>query len=140
MAQVANRPRMEDIWMNVAENLASRSTCDRLSVGAVITSFEFERVYSVGYNGGARGQSNKCESKQAGMCGHLHAEINALIKCQVYDPAKVMFITHQPCRVCAKAIVNSGFAMVIYKHPYRDVSSIGILKQAYIDVIKISEI
>ncbi len=128
------RPVMEQIWMELSKVLALRSTCDRLKVGCVITNNTFERVYSVGYNGGAKGQNNKCESTEPGKCGHIHAEINALIKCQVNDNKKVMFVSILPCSVCAKAIINSGFSEVYYTIKYRDISSIKILKDAGITI------
>lgn len=114
------RPPMETIWMDLAVSLTARSTCQRNQVGAVVTSKNLERVYSIGYNGGAKGQNNECESNEPGKCGHLHAEINALIKCQVNDPEKVLFVTVYPCSLCAKAIVNSGFSKVYFREPYRE--------------------
>lgn len=130
------RPNVKSIWMELASKFSERSTCSRLSVGAVITSKDMERVYSVGYNGGARGQNNDCESTNPGMCGHLHAEINALIKCQVNDPEKIMFTTHLPCSVCAKAIVNSKFSSIYYIKDYRSEASMNILSEAEIQLYK----
>jgi dCMP deaminase len=131
------RPTRIQIWVELAQRFAQRSTCSRLQVGAIITSKDMERVYSVGYNGGARKQKNDCESLDPGMCGHLHAEINALIKCQINDPHKILFITHMPCSVCAKAIVNSRFSAIYYINPYRSDAAKVILETAGIKVIKI---
>lgn len=132
-----NRPSMEQIWMELAEKLRNRSTCSRLHVGCVITSQNLERVYSVGYNGGAKGQKNECDSLLPGGCGHLHAEINALIKCQINDPNKILFATNLPCPVCAKAIVNSGFSKVYYREDYRLDESKRIFKKAKIQLERI---
>lgn len=131
------RPSMEQVWMELALTLTKRSTCKRLQVGAVITSQDLERVYSVGYNGGAKGQDNRCVSNTPGQCGHIHAEENALIKCFVYDPDKVIFVTNLPCAMCAKKMVNSKFSKIYYRNDYRNHESIKILKQAGIKVIKI---
>lgn len=131
------RPSMQQIWMGLALKLKERSTCERLNVGAVITDSKYEKVYSVGYNGGAKGQNNSCESSEPGKCGHLHAEINALIKCQVNDSKKILFITTSPCNVCAKAIVNSGFSKVYYNQSYRSDSGKEILNKANIEIEKI---
>ena len=131
------RPSKIEIWIALAKMFSQRSTCSRLQVGVVIASEDLERVYSVGYNGGARGQKNACESTDPGMCGHLHAEINALLKCQVNDPKKVMFITHLPCPICAKAIVNSRFSKVIYLEDYRLDTAKQILKKANIEIEQI---
>lgn len=129
------RPSMDKIWMQLALTLRKRSTCSRLQVGSVITSKDLGRVYSVGYNGGAKGQKHECESQEPGLCGHIHAEINALIKCQVNDPEKILYVSNLPCVVCAKAIVNSGFSKVIYKDDYRIHEAVDILKLAGIKVL-----
>lgn len=128
------RPSMEECYMLFAHTLSKRSTCSRLSVGAVITSLDYEVVYGIGYNGGAKGQRNACDSLKPGLCGHLHAEINALIKCSTRDKKKVMFVTTIPCKMCAKAIVNSGFSKVFYTYDYRNDDAMMILAKAGISL------
>jgi len=130
--EIRFRPKMETIWIELALRLSSRSTCSRLKVGSVITDKNLEKVYSVGYNGGAKGQSNECESTKPGQCGHIHSEINALIKCSTPDKEKTLFVTTLPCNVCAKAIVNSGFIKVYYSKEWRDNSAFKIFKKANI--------
>jgi len=108
------------VFMNFAINIAGLSTCDRKHVGAVITNKSLTRVYSIGYNGNASGEPNGCDRpNEPGRCGCLHAEVNALVKCQVIDAEKVMFLTLRPCLLCAKLIVNSGFSQVWYHEDYR---------------------
>lgn len=121
------RPSLETIYMELAQLLARRSTCERLQVGAVIASQDLEQIYAVGYNGGAKGQRNDCDRNEPGNCGHIHAEINALIKCSIKDRDKVAFLTDSPCPVCAKALVNSGFSAVYYGRAYRDTAGLEIL-------------
>ena len=66
-----------------------------------------------------------------GQSGMLHAEINALLKMDYNNPKdKKMYLTLSPCRMCAKAIVNSGIGEVFYSELYRDDSSIKILEDA----------
>jgi len=132
MAHQEFRPSMQFIWMELAELLKSRSTCSRLKVGSVITSKDLSRVYSVGYNGGATGQKNECESLEPGQCGHLHSEINAMIKCQVNDSEKVLFVTTFPCDMCAKALINSKFSKIYFKENYRNSKAESILNKANI--------
>lgn len=89
-------------------------------MGAVITNKELTKVYAFGYNGGAAGEPNGCDRpEEPGNCGCLHAEVNALVKCQADDREKFMFLTLRPCITCAKLIINSGFWAVYYGEDYR---------------------
>jgi dCMP deaminase len=65
----------------------------------------------------------------------IHAEINALIKCDYNNPKdKKMYVTLSPCCVCAKAIINAGIKEVVYKEKYKDSSGIDILQSCGISV------
>ena len=71
----------------------------------------------------------------------IHAEINALIKLDYNNPKrKKLYLTLSPCRMCAKAIVNSGIEEVIYKEAYRDVSGVSLLEECGIIVRHIPEV
>lgn len=131
------RNSFEEIYMHHAFMLASRSTCERLQVGCVITTTDYRRVLGSGYNGNASGLSNSCDQNTPGNCGCIHAEQNAIINC--YDgrlEEKNVFITHLPCVMCAKSIINLGNVKnVIYDELYRIKDSIEILHAANIQVI-----
>lgn len=131
------RPSLESIYMNFALQLAARSTCLRLKVGCVITSRDLERVLGIGYNGTAKGFPHECREEEAGNCGDIHAEINALTKAGAHEKDKVLFITNAPCETCAKTIVNSGFTKVFYRGPYRSELGFEILKKAGIELAMI---
>ena len=129
------RPGWDDIWMDLARALSRRSTCARLSVGCVIVADDNSAVLGLGYNGGAKGQQNECESLEPGKCGHLHAEINALIKTNYHDSThKKAYVTTAPCDVCAKALVNANIREVVYGDTYRSTRGLAILAQAGIAV------
>lgn len=115
------RPTFENIYMDFAAGISRRSTCVRAQVGAVLTSVDFRRVFSVGYNGNASGLPNGCESTEPGQCGCLHAEANAIINCTVSrSEGKILFCTHLPCPMCAKMLINlGGVRKVIYRNHYR---------------------
>jgi dCMP deaminase len=132
-----DRPSLPECMMRTAEIFSSRSTCSRLSVGCVITNSEMTTIDAIGYNGGARGLSNFCESQEPGKCGHLHAEINALVKSNYHLQGKRAFVTAFPCRMCAKAIVNGGITAVFYREAYRDMSSMEIFLKAGVKVYHI---
>lgn len=129
-----SRPSFEDIYMEMAESLSRRSTCSRLSVGTVLTSPDFTRVISLGYNGSYAGGPNECDRNEPGNCGCLHSEINALIKADTRNDF-FAFITHQPCASCAKALVNAGCKRVYFKNKYRNPEGVEILFRAGIMVV-----
>ena len=128
-----SRPTWDEIWMEFAHSIAKRSYDPRHRVGAVIVTHDNTQVLSVGYNGNYAGGPNKVESKVPGESGMLHAEINALLKMDYNNPKKKkLYLTLSPCRMCAKAIVNSGISEVFYSEVYRDCSSFKILDDAKI--------
>jgi len=133
------RPTFQHIYMQLAHALAARSTCSRLQVGAVITSVDFRKVLSIGYNGNATGFSNKCDREDPGNCGCLHAEDNAVINCDAPRfMEKIVFVTHMPCVMCAKRLINLGnVRAVYYAQDYRVTDSIEMLEKSRISTIKL---
>lgn len=118
------RPSFHQIYMDLATSLSQRSTCSRLSVGAVITSPDFRKVYAVGYNGNVSGGKNDCDrhgEEAVGNCGCIHAEQNAVINCDTArHHEKIVFCTHLPCMQCAKFLINlGGVNGVYYQTDYR---------------------
>jgi dCMP deaminase len=115
------RPTFEQILMKMAGLILGRSTCKRLQVGCVISSVDFRKILSMGYNGNATGLPNTCDSEEPGKCGCLHAEENAVINCD--SPRqweKIVFCTHLPCKMCAKRLINlGGVQCVYYAQDYR---------------------
>ena len=135
------RPSFEEIYLSLAQTLSKRSTCKRLSVGTVITSTDFRKVLAVGYNGNASGLPNSCDREEAGNCGCLHSEENAVINCDSpRSVEKYVFVTHLPCVPCAKRLINLGnVKRVFYGEDYRVRDSIEVLNSVGIEVIKVSE-
>ncbi len=133
------RISFNEIYMRFAEIIALRSTCSRLQVGSVITSIDYRKVLSIGYNGNATGLNNGCDSEEPGKCGCLHSEENAIINCDSpREQQKIFFVTHVPCVMCAKRIINLGNVVEVnYRYDYRDLSSIEILENVGIGVNKI---
>lgn len=131
------RPTLEQIFGHFARTVATRSTCRRLQVGSVITSGDFTRVLSIGYNGNARGLANSCDREEPGNCGCIHSEINALLKLDYTEPEKVMFVTDSPCVACAKAIINAGVGRVFYLRQYRRTEGVDLLRQVGISVAQL---
>lgn len=130
------RPGFEEIYLSLAASLASRSTCRRLKVGTVITSTDFRKVLAVGYNGNASGLANGCDRDDEGNCGCLHSEENAVINCDSpRSTEKFVFVTHLPCPMCAKRLINLGNVKRVYFGlDYRNKAAIDLLAQAGIEV------
>jgi dCMP deaminase len=129
------RPEWDNIWMSFAHTISERSADPKHKVGAVVVNEENTQVLSIGYNGDQKGGTNKRESMLVGGSGFIHAEINALIKCDYnYPKKKKMYLTLSPCRMCSKAIVNAGITEVIYDKKYEQSNGLDILIDAGIVV------
>jgi len=128
-----SRPSWNTIWKRFAEDIAKRSPDPKFQVGAVIVTEDNTQVLAVGYNGNYAGGPNKVESDAPGESGMIHAEINALLKMDYNNPKrKIMYVTLSPCKMCAKAIINSGISEVRYLEAYRDTEGLDILRASNI--------
>lgn len=129
------RPPLFEVYMRMAEELAKRSTCVRLQVGTVITDSRLENVVAIGYNGNARGFPNRCDSDEAGRCGCIHSEMNALVKSPGGMRDKVAFVTASPCVMCAKLMVQANVSHLFYRHRYRIAAGLEVLERGGVDVV-----
>jgi dCMP deaminase len=110
--------------MGLAETIAKRTTCVRLGVGCVIATPDFRKILSWGYNGNVTGGPNSCDrtgEAAVGNCGCIHAETNAIVKCDAPPYVdKVVFCTYLPCVACSKLIIQlGGVKEVYYRNDYR---------------------
>jgi dCMP deaminase len=132
-----SRPKWDEIWISLALHVSQRSPDTRLKVGCVVVTEDNSSVLSLGYNGDQHGGANKPDSMEPGKSGFIHAEANALIKMNFADHRqKKIYLTHSPCSVCARMIVNAGIKKVIYCDEYRDTKGVDILKDSGIVVEK----
>ena len=131
------RPSFETIYMSLADSISRRSTCKRLNVGTVITSTDFRKVLAVGYNGNAAGLPNTCDSDEPGNCRCVHSEGSAIINCDTPRYVeKFVFVTHNPCVMCCKMLINLGnVKRIYYRNLYRDTQSIEILHSVGIETV-----
>lgn len=136
---MADRPTFEQLYMTLAFGMARRATCSRLQVGTVIATTDYRQVLAVGYNGNATGLPNGCDQDVPGACGCLHSEENACINCQTSrSTPKVAFVTHLPCLMCAKRLINlGGIVRVYYSDDYRKRESLALLLDAGIDTTQL---
>jgi dCMP deaminase len=130
-------------FMNIARQAATRSTCERKHVGAVIV--RDKTILSTGYNGSIRGMPH-CDDvghlMEGGHCvATVHAEANAIIQAAKngvrIDGAEI-YTTASPCWLCFKLIANAGIHCVYYGEFYRDERSIAVARQLGIDLIDLS--
>ncbi len=127
--------------MDFAHSISKRSYDLRHQVGAVVVTGDNTQVIAVGYNGNYSGGPNESESLEPGESGMIHAEINALLKMDYNNPKKkIMYVTLSPCRMCSKAIVNSGIDTVVYDEVYRDSSGLDILLEGGVSVVSFRNI
>lgn len=136
-----NRPTWHQTWMSIAKSVAERSYDTRLKVGAIIVSDDNTRLLALGYNGNYRGGPHEPESVDPGRSGFIHAEVNALVKCDYnFNRKKIMYLTHSPCVQCSKLIVNANISEIIYDEEYRDPMGLTILRSSGIVVNRFSDV
>lgn len=134
------RADWDQYFMGIARQAATRATCPRKHVGAVIV--RDRAVLSTGYNGSLRGLSH-CEDVGCVMeDGHcvttVHAEANAILQAAkngiAVDNAE-LYTTASPCWPCFKMIANAGIRKIYYGEFYRDERSREVARQIGIDLV-----
>ncbi len=145
---IKKRPSWDEYFMGITRLAASRSTCIRRNIGAVIT--KNNRIIATGYNGAPSGMKHCLElgclrdkmkipsGTRHEICRGLHAEQNALMFAQGTDlQGAVLYCTNQPCVVCAKLIIQSGIKTIIYEEEYPDALAREFLKESGIATFKL---
>lgn len=151
----ANDTRMswDEYFMEMAKLAAKRSTCLRRTVGAVIV--QDKHVVATGYNGAPKGiphcselggcyrtAHNISSGERHELCRALHAEQNAIIQAATYAQSiegASIYITHQPCVICAKMIINAGIKRIIVDRGYPDEMAVEILEQAGLKIVRLKK-
>lgn len=121
--------------LDVAEVISSRSTCNRLHVGAVVA--REGRIQTTGYNGPPSGATH-CDHPNGDYLARgtqpctasVHAEANAIAFAARYGMATEgaeIYCTHAPCLNCAMLLVNAGITTVWYRTAFRDMSGVEFL-------------
>ena len=123
------KPSFDEIFMDLAQNLALRSHCTRAQVGCVLT--KDTRIIYIGYNGPPSGTHNcdedfkdegGCPKDSKGSCSlALHAEQNAILyasKNGASIEGSTIYVTLSPCISCARIIYSMKIKKVIFLHSY----------------------
>jgi len=137
---MSERVSWETYFMNIAKEVATRSTCDRKSVGAVIV--RDKNILSTGYNGSIKGLPHCDEAGHEMVDGHCvrttHAEANAIAQAAKngarVDEAEI-FVTVSPCYNCFKIIANAGINTIYYEEFYRDERILKHASEAGIELV-----
>jgi dCMP deaminase len=136
------REHWNEYFLKIAYQVATRSTCDRNNVGAVIVREKM--ILSTGYNGSIRGLSH-CDE-----IGHLmendhcvrtvHAEVNAIAQAArngINLNNSELYVTSSPCWNCFKALANVGIKKIFFSHEYREKKIFEFAKLANIEMIQV---
>ena len=146
------RPDWDTYFMMIAAVAATRSTCLRRRVGAVIA--RDMQIISTGYNGAPKGLPHCGEvgclrelmgipsGERHDICRGSHAEINAIVQAAAVGTptaGATIYCTHEPCSFCTKAVINAGIRRIVFALSYPDPLAVELRSQAAIDVSRLQE-
>jgi dCMP deaminase len=144
------RPSWDQYFMEITSLVATRSTCLRRQVGAVLV--KDRNILATGYNGAPSGVSHcldtGCLRERLGipsgerheLCRGLHAEQNAIIQAAKHGTnidGSTLYCTTMPCIICSKMLINAGIRRIVYREGYSDplaaemIAESGVLTQRY---------
>ena len=142
------RPSWDQYFMTIARQVATRSTCLRRKVGAVLV--REKRLLATGYNGAPGGLKHCSETgcmrekmkvpsgERHELCRGLHAEMNALLQAAEHgiriENADI-YSTNQPCSLCAKMLINVGIRRIFVAEGYPDKLATEMLREAEIEIV-----
>ncbi len=143
------RPDWDEYFMSLLEVIKTRSTCMRRQVAAVIV--RDKKIIATGYNGAPKGVFH-CEQvgclrdqlkipagERHELCRGIHAEQNAIIQASVHGVSiegSDIYITHSPCILCSKMLINAGIKRIVYRGEYPDKLALDMLDEAGVTVVK----
>ncbi len=123
-----SRASFDQYLLSLAAAAASRATCRKRSVGAVVADVN-RHIKGTGYNGAPVGSPHCIDSPCSAVnlpaphshivCDSVHAEVNALLSAGASARGGTLAVTTSPCKACAAAIANAGVARVIYAEENR---------------------
>jgi dCMP deaminase len=130
--------------MEIARQVASRATCDRKHVGALLVRDRI--ILSTGYNGSIRGMPHCDEVGHLMENGHcvatVHAEANAVLQAArtgVRIEASALYTTASPCWPCFKLVANAGIVRIVYGEFYRDPRIFEVAARLHIELVSLEQ-
>src|SRR4051812_3017280 len=141
-AGMDQRVPWDQYFMNIAQVVASRSTCPRKFVGSVIV--RDRTILSTGYNGSIRGMPHCDDAGHMLENGHcvatIHAEANAILQAAkngVRIEGADIYTTASPCWPCFKLIANAGLRRIVYGEFYRDDRIFDVASRIGIELVQV---
>jgi len=143
------RPDWDEYFMEMAELAATRATCLRRKVGAVLV--KNKKVLATGYNGAPmdiehcetagclREEMNVPSGERHEICRGVHAEQNLVAQAAIHGVKtedSTVYCTHQPCIICTKILINAGVNKIYFKNSYSDEFAEKLLDQSNVEFIK----
>lgn len=129
------RPGWNAYFMQIARTVATRATCPRAMVGAVLV--RDHRILTTGYNGAPRGVAHcsdvGCALENEHCLRATHAEANAVVQAALHGiglAGATAYCTHQPCVNCSKLLISAGVLEIIYENAYPDAVASTLLTEA----------
>jgi dCMP deaminase len=146
------RPSWDEYFARIVEDVAARSTCikDDRHYGAAVVNDKHE-IIATGYNGVVRGAPHCAEigcikdklhiesGMGHGICPAVHAEMNALIQAGNRARGCTLYVNGDPCKICARLIVNSGIGKVVISGEYSDKEGLRIMKDGGVEVVHLDK-
>jgi len=141
------RPSWDSYFVEITKVVATRSTCLRRKVGAIIV--KDKHIITTGYNGAPSALPHCADTgcmrdklqipsgERHELCLGLHAEQNAIIQASVHGVSVVggtLYVTSQPCILCSKMLINAGIKRIVFVGPYPDTLALSLLKTAGIEL------
>jgi dCMP deaminase len=143
MPEPRKRASWDEYFMNIAREVATRSTCDRKFVGAVLV--RDKSILATGYNGSIRGLPHCDEEGHLMEEGHcvrtVHAEANAIVQAArngVRIDGAGIYVTASPCWGCFRLIANAGVVRVVFGEFYRDPKIFDFAQRLGIELVDMS--
>ena len=138
------RASWDEYFMNIAKEVATRSTCDRKHVGAVVV--RDKSILATGYNGSVRGLGHCDDEGHLMEDGHcvrtVHAEANAIVQAarhgmRIEDAS--IYVTASPCWGCFRLIANAGIVRIVFGEFYRDQKIFDVSQKLGIELVDFSK-
>jgi len=143
------RPSWNQYFTSITRMVATRSTCLRRHVGAILV--KEKRILATGYNGAPAGLKHcievGCLREEASipsgtrheLCRALHAEQNAIVQAAYHGisiAGSTLYCTNKPCVICSKMLINSGIERIFFDKDYDDDLADAMLDEAGIEIMR----
>jgi len=144
---IYKRPSWDKYFLEVAVLVSKRATCLRRRVGAVLV--KDKKILATGYNGAPSGLKHCIDigclrerlkipsGERHELCRGLHAEQNVLLQAALHGTStkgSILYITNQPCIICAKMLINGGIEEIVTSGDYPDKLARDFLEEARIRI------